>query len=201
MFPLPWNKAYRKKDGSLATIDDAIQNGGGQYELPTASASTKGGVKIGSGLTMDGESLNADEQLPEYSSSESGKVLGVDADGDLEWATPGGGSEIYYKDYDYSNVTFSQPTAIGESGLNLFTVASAIPTQLDWNIQGYKIINVEVIDNYGNYIYFLSWTNYLYNGEKVSFKAMISNRASIAGHFKIRVFYVPDNTVVPVPTT
>ena len=32
---------------------------GGSYTLPTASASTKGGVKIGSGLSMDGEVLSA----------------------------------------------------------------------------------------------------------------------------------------------
>ena len=32
--------------------------GGGSYTLPTASASTKGGVKIGSGLTMTGEVLS-----------------------------------------------------------------------------------------------------------------------------------------------
>ena len=34
-------------------------SGGGSYTLPTASASTKGGVKIGSGLSMDGEVLSA----------------------------------------------------------------------------------------------------------------------------------------------
>lgn len=33
--------------------------GGGSYTLPTASASTKGGVKIGSGLSMDGDVLSA----------------------------------------------------------------------------------------------------------------------------------------------
>lgn len=34
----------------------------GSYELPTASSSTKGGVKIGAGLTMTGEVLSADEE-------------------------------------------------------------------------------------------------------------------------------------------
>lgn len=207
MFPLPWNKAYRKKDGSLTTIDDAMQNGGGQYELPTASASTKGGVKIGSGLAMEGEVLNNSNPTPYSLPTASAETLGgvkvgsglSIADGVL--SASGGGSEIYYKDYDYSNVTFSEPTAIGESGLNLFTIASVIIPPPNWNIQGYKVINVEVLDNYGSYIYFLSWSNYLYNGENVGFHAMISNRSSIAGHFKIRVFYVPENTVVPVPTT
>lgn len=62
MFPLRWNFPFRKKDGSMSTIQDEIDNGGGgePYVLPTASESTKGGVKIGSGLSMNGETLNAD---------------------------------------------------------------------------------------------------------------------------------------------
>ena len=91
MFPLPWNKAYRKKDGSLTTIHEAIAGGGTPYTLPTASSETKGGVKIGSGLTMTEEVLSADAQLPAYSSSESGKVLGVDAEGHLAWVTVSSG--------------------------------------------------------------------------------------------------------------
>lgn len=60
MFPLRWNFPFRKKDGSITTIDDAISEGGGGggYTLPTASADTKGGIKIGSGLSMSGEVLN-----------------------------------------------------------------------------------------------------------------------------------------------
>ena len=92
MFPLPWNRAYRKKDGSLSTIDEAIQDGGGQYELPTASSDTKGGVKIGNGLTMTGDVLSADAQLPNYSVSEAGKVLVVNNEGSLDWATVSGNS-------------------------------------------------------------------------------------------------------------
>lgn len=64
MFPLPWNKAYRKKDGSLTTIHEAIAGGGTPYTLPTASSETKGGVKIGSGLTMEGEVLNNSNPTP-----------------------------------------------------------------------------------------------------------------------------------------
>lgn len=91
MFPISWNKAYRKKDGSLSTIDEVIENSGPQYELPTASSETKGGIKIGSGLTMEGEVLNADAQLPSYSVEESGKVLGVDSEGHLAWITVSSG--------------------------------------------------------------------------------------------------------------
>lgn len=57
MFPIPFNFPFRKKDGSITSIGDAM--GGGSYTLPTASAETKGGVKIGSGLSMDGEVLSA----------------------------------------------------------------------------------------------------------------------------------------------
>lgn len=93
MFPIPWNKLFRKKDGSITTLDDAISAGGGgePYTLPTASASTKGGIKIGSGLTMNGEVLSADAQLPAHTSAESGKVLGVDAEGNLAWVTVSSG--------------------------------------------------------------------------------------------------------------
>lgn len=92
MFPLRWDFPFRKKDGSLSTISAEIEGGGGGgYTLPTASASTKGGIKIGEGLRMLGEFLNAEEQLPTYSATEEGKVLSVDSEGELEWTTPGGG--------------------------------------------------------------------------------------------------------------
>lgn len=47
----------------VGTGNIEIQGGGGSYELPTASASTKGGIKIGEGLSMDGEVLNADSEV------------------------------------------------------------------------------------------------------------------------------------------
>ena len=48
-------------------LDDAVilglikqgGGGGGSYTLPTASPTTKGGVKIGAGLQMEGDVLNA----------------------------------------------------------------------------------------------------------------------------------------------
>lgn len=59
MFPINWNFSFRKSDGSMSTIGEEISEGGGGggYTLPTASTTTKGGVKIGVGLTMDGEVL------------------------------------------------------------------------------------------------------------------------------------------------
>lgn len=50
MFPIPWNKAYRKKDGSLVTIDD-VTGGGGGSELPSYSAEDAGKVL---GVTEEG---------------------------------------------------------------------------------------------------------------------------------------------------
>ena len=67
MFPIPWNKAFRKKDGSLVNMEDI---GGGSSDLP------------------------------EYSSEDAGKVLGVTQDGTLAWVTVSGGS-------NYSKVTSS----------------------------------------------------------------------------------------------
>ena len=87
MFPIPWNFPFRKKDGSLGKIEDLS----GSYTLPTASADTKGGIKIGTGLTVTGEVLSADAQVPTHSVSEAGKVLTVGEDGTLEWDEKGAG--------------------------------------------------------------------------------------------------------------
>lgn len=91
MFPIPWNFPFRKKDGSLGKIEDL----GGSYSLPTASANTKGGIKVGSGATMDGETMNIDSQLPQYGIGDAGKVLRVNAQGELEWATVSAGGNSY----------------------------------------------------------------------------------------------------------
>ena len=57
MFPLPWNFPFRKKDGTIVNVVDAMSGGGG------------GG-----------------SDLPDYDSSDAGRVLGVDENGDLEWS-------------------------------------------------------------------------------------------------------------------
>lgn len=49
MFPIPWNKMFRKKDGGLITIDEAMSGGGDS--LPPHSAADAGKVL---GVTNDG---------------------------------------------------------------------------------------------------------------------------------------------------
>ena len=107
MFPIPFNFPFRKKDGSLSTIGDEIGGGGGSsYTLPTASANVKGGVKIGAGLTMDGEvlkNINPTPATPYTLPTASGETLGgvkvgtglsIDENGVLS-ASGGGGSTLY----------------------------------------------------------------------------------------------------------
>ena len=75
MRQLPFFK--RKKGWSVAGTGEVYgdSGGGSAYELPTASADTKGGVKIGSGLTMDGEVLSADAYtLPTAAADTKGGV-------------------------------------------------------------------------------------------------------------------------------
>lgn len=76
MFPIRWNFPFRKKDGSMSTIGAEIEEGGGSYTLPTASAETKGGVKIGSGLSMEGEVLSNTNPTPYVLPTASAETLG-----------------------------------------------------------------------------------------------------------------------------
>lgn len=109
MFPIPFNFPFINKDGSRTTIGEAIGNGGGggSYTLPTASGSTKGGVKIGSGLKMTGEVLSVDE-LPAFTSADAGKVLAINAEGALEWATVSGANSFAIAS---SNVSINMPSS------------------------------------------------------------------------------------------
>lgn len=63
--------------GKLTFLDGAeVENfpgggGGGSYTLPTASASTLGGVKVGSGLTITDGVLSADGITPAAAQADS----------------------------------------------------------------------------------------------------------------------------------
>ena len=60
MFPISWSDIFRKKDGSLVNMEDALSGGGG------------GG------------------SIPPHSAADAGKVLGVADDGSLAWITVSG---------------------------------------------------------------------------------------------------------------
>lgn len=66
MFPIPWNKMFRKKDGALVTMDEAMSGGGG------------GG------------------SIPPHSEADAGKVLGVANDGTLAWVSVSTGGHNAY---------------------------------------------------------------------------------------------------------
>lgn len=51
-------RAYKALERRVKALEENGGGGGGSYTLPTASPTVKGGVKIGSGLQMDGEVLS-----------------------------------------------------------------------------------------------------------------------------------------------
>lgn len=119
MFPIPFNFPFRKKDGSMTTISQAISEGGGSYTLPTASDTTKGGIKVGVGLSMVGEVLNNTNPtpstpyvLPTASADTLGGVkvgsgLSIDENGVL---SSSGGSSIHLYEH---NIILSHEVATG----------------------------------------------------------------------------------------
>lgn len=200
MFPIPFNFPFIKKNGERTTIGDAINAGGGgsQYTLPTASANTKGGVKIGSGLTMTGEVLSNNNPTPYSLPTASDETLGgikvgsglSITDGVLS-ASGGGGTQIYYK--DYSNITFGNWLAIVD---NLFYGDNS---STNINISGYTPIGVVITDKN---------TGYRTNGaiSKIGTSGnnheitLYATKSSPSSSFNARVYYVADTGIIEVPT-
>lgn len=91
------------------------------YELPKATASKLGGIKVGDRLTVTtGGVLSADAQLPETALADAGKVLTVNEAGTgYELATVAGGSSdiVYTKIWENDNGASTVPATVGfESG-------------------------------------------------------------------------------------
>lgn len=109
MFPIPFNFPFIQKNGKRTSIGAAIEAAGSSYSLPTASTTTKGGVKIGNNLTMDGEKLNAIAQVPSHTIAEAGKVLTVGDDGSLEWDEKGaaGGKVFTYSKNEIGGAAYN----------------------------------------------------------------------------------------------
>jgi len=83
-------RAYKTLERRVKALEE--NGGGGSYILPTASPTVKGGVKIGSGLQMDGEVLSAtggsSYELPVASETTLGGIkvgegLGINSHGYL----------------------------------------------------------------------------------------------------------------------
>lgn len=130
MFPIPFNFPFITKTGKRTTIGDAISagGGGGSYTLPTASAETKGGVKVGAGLTMDGEVLKNTNPtaytLPVAGAETLGGIkigtgLSINENGVVSAAGGGGGATITSETIEvsksgtansYIRVAFTPPT-------------------------------------------------------------------------------------------
>lgn len=70
MFPIPWNRLFRKKDGSLVNIEEAMSGGGG-------GGGASGGVQITSYTTnLRGSNANVFDVSSEAPSSAS-RLIGV----------------------------------------------------------------------------------------------------------------------------
>lgn len=143
MFPIPFNFPFRKKDGSIVSISKAIEDGG-SYTLPTASADTKGGVKVGTGLTMDGETLKNSNPtpytLPTASAETKGGVkvgdgLNIDENGVLS-TSGGGGAGLNYVDIT---------TSITVTGQHFVAQPFTAPAAL----VGHRVVTGVVLDGTG----------------------------------------------------
>lgn len=195
MFPIPFNFPFRKKDGSITTMDDAISGGGTPYTLPTASAEIKGGIKIGSGLSMSGETLNNSNPTPYSLPTASDETLGgvkvgsglsIDENGVLS-TSGGGGSSVVYEDYDITN------GSINATSWNSF---SFTPTNamIGKHPIGGQVIDAGLTPNYNGQatvLAGLAWHNNVVSATPEGILAVIyNNHSSSITVRKIRVFYV-----------
>ena len=161
MFPIPFNFPFRKNDGTITTIDDAISSGGGGgYTLPTASASVKGGVKVGDGLTMDGEVLKTTGggyTLPTASADIKGGVkvgAGLYMNGEVMTAV-NPNPDIYETlmpmrpVFKPANTTDKYLASVVISAINSAMLAAPIFDSTELDING-----VYVPDNYSNFEFY-----------------------------------------------
>lgn len=173
MFPIRWNEIFRKKDGTLGTMEDAGGGGG--------------------------------SALPEYDSSDAGKVLGVDDDGLLEWEElPSGGAKIYYKIWD--------KTIINDNVIAKFDAGSAASSGIhiakfdsDYSrdsitVNGYTPIGAIAVDVSTGYRYMLGIQQMGATAEygyQVSY--IIGSRTLTNGGIKVKVYYVKNEDLNILP--
>ena len=69
----------------------SYSGGVGSYSWETETGTT---YSAGTGIDITNNTISVENPLPSSSSADEGKVLKVDANGDPEWATGGGGSQV-----------------------------------------------------------------------------------------------------------
>lgn len=168
MFPLNSNDPYIQENGTRSTLGAMIDSGGGGSDIP------------------------------EYDEGDAGKVLGVDAEGLLEWKELGGGMKIYYKDYE---PTFNSDEVLAKFSNNTAAASSIhMATTNGYNevtINGYTPISVVARDVYTGYSvsilleYFISS-----HGTRYYLTIGISNRVIDGNAVKARVFYVKNEDLI-----
>ena len=80
-------------NGNVISATDTTYTAGTNVSISAQNviSATDTTYSAGTGITISANNeISADSQLPSYSSSDNGKVLSVDSNGDLEWSTPSG---------------------------------------------------------------------------------------------------------------
>lgn len=130
-------------DSNVISATDTTYTAGTNITIDSNNqiSATDTTYSAGTGITITGTSISADSQLPSYSSSESGKVLSVDSNGDLEWSTPsgGGGSETWTVIATNINASWNW----GDYRTIIGNYEGTCPTKSVWD--SYKKIAIEFI--------------------------------------------------------
>lgn len=173
MFPLRWNFPFRKKDGSLSTIQDELDNagggGGGGSEVEITPILTEG-TKIAT-FEVDGE------------------------EGDLYAPTPspgGGGTQLYYK--DFTDIAFSGGWSAIATGSSWYQGESST----NINVDGYTPIEVTITDKYTGYFPFGSICKYGTSGTTYKLSVM-AKKNSASESFNARIYYIANTDLTPIP--
>ena len=158
--------------GLMSAADKAKLDGLTNYTLPTASASTKGGVKIGDGLQMDGDTLNVTLQS---GSSGGGYIIGSNVSSveggfwqDIINDTPV--LKLRHGDYEY-NFQYDDLTFLGGASSPLVTVTPDTYILGTASVSGEGGVWYEVNNNVpqlklhaGNYNYGFKYDSITYKG-------------------------------------
>ena len=135
-----------KWDGTTWLAQGVTSN----YTLPTAAANTKGGVKIGSGLTMTGETLSADASaitVQEEGSSLSTAATTLNFVGSSVTATGTGATKTITISDSNDNTTYGQQLTSGGN------------TNIQWELTPSVGVSDNIVITGGNNITFSSITS------------------------------------------